>query len=121
LQKQLTDTLAAKFEDLGIDTSQTITLGRDSDGNVVVKSDTTSDADKAAIEKLFANTPVLTEAFNTLADNSTTLKDATSQQTASLVRTNGYSAYLNQMTSDSTSSDYALSLLGNQSTSYFSS
>jgi len=120
LQKQLTKTLAAKFEDLGVDTSQNITLGRDSNGNVVVKSDSTSDSDKKKIEGLFADTPVLTEAFNTLADNSTTLKSMTSQQSTSLVRANGYSAYLTQLTSDSSSSDFYMSILGDASSSYFS-
>jgi hypothetical protein len=117
LQTQLTKTLAAKFEDLGVDTSQTITLGRDADGNVVVQGD---NADKDKIEQLFADTPALTEAFNTLADNSTTLKNMNSSQSASLVRTNGYAAYLNQLTNDSSSDDYLLSMLGDSSTSYFS-
>jgi hypothetical protein len=117
LQTQLTKTLAAKFEDLGVDTSQTITLGRDADGNVVVQG---NNADKAKIDKLFADTPALTEAFNTLADNSTTLRSMTSSQSASLVRTNGYAAYLNQLTGGSSSDDYLLSMLGDSSTSHFS-
>ena len=118
LQQQLTNTRAAKFEDLGIDTSQTITLTRDADGTVTVVGD---NADKDKIEKLFADTDVLTEAFNTLADNSTTLNSMTARQANSLLRTNGYAAYLNQLTSsDSDSSDFFMSLLGGVSTTYSS-
>uniref|UniRef100_I2PZ59 Uncharacterized protein n=1 Tax=Desulfovibrio sp. U5L TaxID=596152 RepID=I2PZ59_9BACT len=116
LQQQLTQTLAAKFTDLGIDTSQTITLGRDADGTVTVQND---HPDKDKIDKLFKDTPVLAQAFNTLADNSTTLKSMTAKQTNTMIRTNGYAAYLNQLTSDTSSSDYFLSLMGQQASSYF--
>jgi len=116
LQQQLTKTLASKFEELGVDTSHPITLGRSADGTVTVQND---HPDKAKIEKLFADTPVLTQAFNTLADNSKTLKSMTGQQASSMIRTNGYAAYLNQLSSDSSSSDYFLSLMGNQASSYF--
>jgi hypothetical protein len=116
LQQQLTQTLAAKFTDLGIDTSQTITLGRDADGTVTVQND---HPDKDKIDKLFKDTPVLTQAFNTLADNSTTLKSMTARQTNAMIRTNGYAAYLNQLTSASSSGDYFLSLMGNQASAYF--
>lgn len=116
LQQQLTKTLAAKFDELGIDTTQTITLSRDSSGKVVVTND---HPDKEAIEDLFANTDVLTEAFNTLADNSTTLNSMSARQATSMVRTNGYAAYLNQLT-DSDSSDFFMSLLGDVSMTFMS-
>lgn len=116
LQQQLTETLASKFEELGIDTSQTITLGRDSAGNVVVTND---HPDKDAIETLFADTPVLTEAFNTLADNSTTLKEMTPSSAQSLVRANGYAAYLSQLQSSASTEDFFMSFLGDYSTTHF--
>ncbi len=116
LQQQLTKTLAAKFEELGIDTSQAITLGRNADGAVTVQND---HPDKEKIDQLFADTPVLTEAFNTLAENSATLKSMTSRQANAMIRTNGYAAYLNQLSSDATGSGYFLSLMGNQASAYF--
>jgi hypothetical protein len=123
LQQHLTSALATKFDEAGIDTSQTITLTRDADGNVVVAGD---NADKDAIEQIFADEPSLTEAFNTLADNSALAKSYTKSQTTSLVRTNGYSAYLQQLQDSSSSTDgtsasqFYLSLLSDYSTTYFS-
>jgi len=121
LQQHLTTALATKFAAAGIDVSQTITLTRDSDGNVQVVGD---NADKDAIEQIFSDSSTLTEAFNTLADNSTRAKSYTSAQTSSLVRANGYSAYLQQLSdtasSDSSSGDFFLSMLGNDSATYFS-
>lgn len=108
LQNQLTKTLAAKFEDLGIDASQAVTLTRDADGTVRVAGE---HPDKDAIEKLFADTPALTEAFNALADNSATLKTMTSRQASSLVRANGYAAYLQQMGSDASTGDFYMSYM----------
>jgi len=116
LQEQLTKTLAAKLEELDIDASETITLGRDAEGNIVVEGD---NINKKALEKLFRDTPVLTEAFNTLADNSTMLRTMTSQQAGSLVRTNGYSAYLQQLNSSTTSSSFYMSMLNGVSSTYF--
>lgn len=119
LQQQLTQTLASKFEEQGIDTSQTITLSQDADGKVVVTND---HPDKEKIESLFSKTSVLTEAFSALASNSASLKSLTSQQVSARVRTSGYAAYLNQLSqlSDSSSTgDFVMSLLGNASTTYF--
>ena len=116
LQQQLTSTLASKFEELGIDTSQPITLSLDADGKVTVTND---HPDKEAIEDLFADTDVLTQAFTTLADNSATLNSMTRQQANALVRSNGYAAYLNQLTSDSSSEDFYMSFLGDAATTYF--
>ncbi|EFL52886.1 conserved hypothetical protein [Solidesulfovibrio fructosivorans JJ]] len=113
LQQQLTNTLAAKFTELGVDTSQTITLSRDANGKVVVTND---HPDKEAIEKLFADTDVLTKAFGTLASNTTTLNSMSASQANSMLRTNGYAAYLNQLTSSGDSSDFYMSMLGNSST-----
>jgi hypothetical protein len=122
LQQHLTSALATKFAEAGIDTSQTITLSQDSDGNVVVMGD---NADKDAIEQIFTDSSSLTEAFSTLASNSSLAKSYTNAQTSSLVRTNGYSAYLQQMenstsSDSSSSSDFYLSMLGDYSTTYFS-
>ncbi len=117
LQDQLTKTLAAKFDELKIDTTDTITLKRDIEGNIVVDGD---NPNKDAIEKLFRDTPVLTQAYNTLADNSTMLKTMTSQQAGALMRTNGYSAYLQQLNSDSTSNSFNFSMLGGVSSIFFS-
>lgn len=119
LQQHLTSALATKFAEAGIDVSQPITLTRDSDGNVTVVGD---NPDKDAIEQIFADSPALAEAFNTLADNSSLAKSYTGSQTASLVRANGYSAYLQQLTDSSgsdASSSFYLSLLGSDSTTYF--
>lgn len=116
LQQQLTRTLAAKFEEAHIDTSQSITLGRAADGTVTVQND---HPDKEKIEKIFKDTPVLTQAFNTLADNSATLKSMTVKQTNSMIRTNGHAAYLNQLTSSATPGDYFLSLMGDKASAYF--
>ena len=117
LQTQLTKTLSAKFEELGIDTSKAITLTSGADGTVQVSGD---HPDKEAIEKLFADTPVLTQAFNSLAKNSATLQSMTARQSASLVRTKGYSAYLTQLNSTSSSSDdfYLNYMNGMTSTSF---
>ena len=109
LQQQLTQTLAGKFEELGIDTSQTITLKLGSDGKVTVAND---HPDKDAIESLFAKTDVLTQAFTALAQNSASLQNMTASQANSRLRTNGYAAYLNQLNSDVSSSDFAMSFLG---------
>jgi len=120
LQQHLTSALATKFAKAGIDVSQPITLTRDSDGNVTVVGD---NDDKDAIEQIFADSSTLTEAFNTLADNCTLAKSYTSNQTASLVRANGYSAYLQQLTDSSSSdssSNFFLSMLGKDSATYFS-
>lgn len=117
LQQQLTKTLAAKFGELGVDTSQTITLGRGADGSVVVEGD---HPDKAKIENLFKETPVLAQAFNTLADNSATLKSMTRGQATAMVRSNGYAAYLNQLTGGGASAgDFYMSLARNTSMVYF--
>ncbi|WP_428561764.1 MAG: hypothetical protein ACP59X_19670 [Solidesulfovibrio sp. DCME] len=119
LQQQLTQTLASKFEALGIDTSQTITLSQQADGKVVVTND---HPDKEKIESLFADTDVLSQAFSALAQNSASLKSLTSQQVSSRVRTSGYAAYLTQLSqlSDSSSTgDFVMSLLGDASTTYF--
>ena len=116
LQTQLTKTLASKFEELGIDTSQPITLTSDADGTVKVSGE---HPDKAAIEKLFADTPVLTEAFNSLAKNSAKLKSMSTQQAASLVRAKGYSAYLTQLNSTASSSDFYLSYMNGVSSTSF--
>lgn len=120
LQQQLTQTLASKFEELGVDTSQTITLAQNADGKVVVTND---HPDKEKIESLFADTDVLTQAFSTLAQNSASLKSLTSQQVSARVRTSGYAAYLSQLSqlSDASSTgDFVMSLLGDASTTYFS-
>lgn len=123
LQQHLTSALATKLSEAGIDVSQPITLTRDSDGNVQVVGDNDN---KDAIEQIFADSSTLTEAFNTLADNSTLAKSYSSSETASLVRTNGYSAYLQQLSdasstsSDSSTSNFFLSMLGNDSATYFS-
>ena len=117
LQDQLTKTLAAKFDELKIDTSDTIILKRDAEGNIVVDGDSPN---KDVIEKLFRDTPVLTQAFNTLADNSTMLKTMTSQQAGALMRTNGYSAYLQQLNSDSTANSFNFSMRGVVSSISFS-
>ncbi|MYL84610.1 hypothetical protein GTA51_15930 [Desulfovibrio aerotolerans] len=116
LQTQLTKTLSSKFEELGIDTSQTITLTSDADGTVKVSGD---HPDKEAIEKLFVDTPVLTEAFHSLAENSATLKSMTTRQAASLVRAKGYSAYLTQINSTASSSDFYLSYMNGMSSTSF--
>jgi len=116
LQQQLTKSLATAMTNLGIDTTQPITLSRDSSGNVVVDGD---NADKDKIEKMFKDNSTLTEAFNTLADNSTVLKNMTSQQAGALVRSNGYAAYLQQLTSDSSSSDFFMSVMSGVSSIYF--
>lgn len=60
MQDQLTKTLAAKFDELKIDTSDTIILKRDAEGNIIVDGD---NPNKDVIEKLFRDTPVLTQAF----------------------------------------------------------
>ena len=121
LQKHLTSALATKLEEAGIDVSQSITLTRDADGTVTVVGDC---EDKDAIEAIFAEESSLTEAFNTLADNSELARSYTKTQTSSLVRANGYSAYLDQLsnaTSDSeSSSSFYLSLLDGDSATYFS-
>ncbi|MEL7639929.1 MAG: hypothetical protein AAGU21_09825 [Solidesulfovibrio sp.] len=119
LQQQLTQTLAAKFGELGIDTSQTVTLSQDADGRVVVTND---HPDKEKIESLFADTAVLGQAFSALATNSASLRSMTSQQVSARVRTSGYAAYLTQLSqlSDSAASgDFVMSLLGDASTTYF--
>lgn len=122
LQQHLTSALATKFEEAGIDTSQPITLTLDDKGKVTVAGD---NADADAIEKIFTDNPALTEAFSTLSSNSTLAKSYTSTQTSSLVRSNGYAAYLNQLmngdsSSSSSSSNFYLSMLGNYATTYFS-
>ena len=116
LQTQLTKTLAAKFGELGIDTSKPITLTSDADGMVKVSGD---HPDKAKIEKLFADTPALTEAFNALAKNSASLQSMTARQSASLVRSNGYAAYLTQLNSSVSSGDFFLSYMGGVSSASF--
>lgn len=121
LQQHLTSALATKFEEAGIDTSQPITLTLDDSGKVTVSGD---NADADAIEQIFEDNPALTEAFTTLSTNSTLAKSYTSSQTASLVRSNGYAAYLQQLmdsdTSTTSSTNFYLSLLGGSSTTYFS-
>ncbi len=117
LQQQLTQTLASKFEEAGIDTSQTITLKQDSDGSVVVAND---HPDKEAIESLFADNDVFTQAFSLLAQNSATLKNMTAGQASARVRTSGYAAYLNQLNSDAEAGDFAMSLLGDSVATSFS-
>lgn len=109
LQQQLTQTLASKFDELGIDTSQAITLKLGSDGKVTVAND---HPDKDAIESLFAKTDVLTQAFTALAQNSASLQNMTASQANARLRTNGYAAYLNQLNSDVSSSDFTMSFLG---------
>lgn len=116
LQSQLTKTLAAKFEELGIDVSQAVTLTRDADGAVTVSGD---HPDKAAIEKLFTDVPALTEAFTALAENTTTLKSMTSRQSSSMVRANGYAAYLQQMGSSATTGDFFMSYMNGAAATYF--
>ncbi|WP_300160705.1 hypothetical protein [Solidesulfovibrio sp.] len=117
LQQQLTQTLASKFEEAGIDTSQTITLKQDSDGKVVVAND---HPDKEAIESLFADNDVLTQAFSLLAQNSASLKNMTVSQANARIRTSGYAAYLNQLNSDAGAGDFAMSLLGDSVATSFS-
>lgn len=121
LQQHLTKALATKFEEAGIDTSKPITLTLDDDGKVIVAGD---HPDKDAIEKIFTDTPALAEAFTSLSDNSTLAKSYTNSQTASLVRSNGYAAYLQQiLSSDSgtnSPSNFYLSLLGGNTATYFS-
>ena len=117
LQQQLTQTLAGKFEELGIDTSQTITLKLGSDGKVTVAND---HPDKEAIESLFAKTDVLTQAFTALAQNSASLQNMTASQASARLRTNGYAAYLNQLNSDVSSSDFTMSFLGGLAATSFS-
>ncbi|HCR13474.1 hypothetical protein [Solidesulfovibrio sp.] len=109
LQHQLTQTLASKFDELGIDTSKPITLKLGSDGKVKVAND---HPDKDAIESLFAKTDVLTQAFTALAQNSASLQNMTASQASARLRTNGYAAYLNQLNSDVSSSDFTMSFLG---------
>lgn len=121
LQQHLTSALATKFEEAGIDTSTPITLTLDDNGKVTVTGD---NADADAIEKIFEDEPALTEAFTTLADNSALAKSYTRSQTASLVRSNGYAAYLQQMESSSgttstSSGNFYLSLLGDTAATYF--
>ena len=121
LQQHLTSALATKFEEAGIDTSTPITLTLDDNGKVTVAGD---NADADAIEKIFEDEPALTEAFTTLADNSALAKSYTRSQTASLVRSNGYAAYLQQMESSSgttstSSGNFYLSLLGDTAATYF--
>lgn len=115
LQTQFTKTLAAKFDELGIDVSQPITLTRTSDGTVTVAGD---HPDKDAIEKLFTDVPALTEAFNALADNSTKLASMTASQSASLVRANGYAAYLTQINSTASTSDFYYSYMDGTAATY---
>lgn len=122
LQQHLTSALATKLAEAGISVDQPITLTRDADGTVKVVGDC---ADKEAIEKIFADEPSLTEAFNTLADNSELARSYTKRQTTSLVRANGYAAYLDQLTgssgsSDTSSSEFYLSMLRGDSATYFS-
>ncbi len=121
LQQHLTSALATKLAEAGISVDQTITLTRDDDGTVQVVGDC---ADKEAIEKIFADESSLTEAFNSLADNSELARSYTKSQTSSLVRTNGYAAYLDQFSSssgssDTSSSDFYYSLLNGDSATYF--
>ncbi len=115
LQDHLTAALSKKFDELGIDASQTITLGRDSQGKVTVQGD---HPDKDKIEQLFADEPVLAKAFNALADGSLKAKSITSRQAVSLARTNGYSAYLQALGDDSATGDFYLSLMGQASSTY---
>ena len=117
LQTQFTKTLAAKFEEQGIDVSQPVTLTRTTDGIVTVAGE---HPDKEAIEQLFADVPALTEAFNALADSSTQAASMTASQSASLVRANGYAAYLTQMSSTASTSDFYYSYMEGASTTYFS-
>ncbi|MHC1791588.1 hypothetical protein [Solidesulfovibrio sp.] len=116
LQSQLTKTLAAKFEELGIDVSQSVTLTRDADGAVKVSGD---HPDKDAIEQLFTDVPALTEAFAALAENTTTLKSMTSRQASSMVRANGYAAYLQQMGSSATTGDFFMSYMNGAAVTSF--
>lgn len=117
LQQQLTQTLASKFDELGIDTSKPITLKLGSDGKVKVAND---HPDKEAIESLFAKTDVLTQAFTALAQNSASLQNMTASQASARLRTNGYAAYLNQLNSDVSSSDFTMSFLGGLAATSFS-
>jgi hypothetical protein len=117
LQQQLTQTLASKFDELGIDTSKPITLKLGSDGKVQVAND---HPDKEAIESLFAKTDVLTQAFTALAQNSASLQNMTASQASARLRTNGYAAYLNQLNSDVSSSDFTMSFLGGLAATSFS-
>jgi hypothetical protein len=116
LQSQFTKTLAAKLEERGIDVSQPVTLTQGADGKVTVAGE---HPDKEAIEKLFTDTPALGEAFALLAEKNTTLASMTTRQSASLVRTNGYSAYLKQMASTASSGDFFYSYMNGASSTYF--
>ena len=116
LQTQLTKTLAAKFEELDIDVSRPITLTQGADGKVTVSGD---HPDKAAIEKLFTDVPTLTEAFTALSKTSSDLASMTSSQSASLVRTNGYAAYLKQIQSSASSGSFFYSYMDGAASTYF--
>ncbi|EKO38234.1 MAG: hypothetical protein B193_3071 [Solidesulfovibrio magneticus str. Maddingley MBC34] len=116
LQTQFTKTLAAKFEELGIDVSRPITLTQGADGKVTVAGD---HPDKEAIEKLFTDVPTLSEAFTALSKTSSDLAAMTSNQSASLVRTNGYAAYLKQIQSTASSGDFFYSYMDGAASTYF--
>lgn len=116
LQTQFTKTLAAKFEELDIDVSSPVTLTQGADGKVTVSGD---HADKEAIEQLFADTPALTEAFSALSEKSSSLASMTSSQSASLVRTNGYAAYLKQIQSTASTGSFFYTYMDGAASTYF--
>ncbi len=117
LQKHFLGALNAKLEDAGIDTSKRITLARDENGKVTVAND---HPDKEEIEKIFEDTPVLTQAFNSLAEQSELARKIKGTASVTFARMGGLSTYMNSLGSNSNSNEsFFLSLAQGAASSYF--
>jgi len=117
LQEHFLGALNAKLEEAGIDTSQRITLARDADGKVIVAND---HPDKEEIEQLFEDTPVLTQAFNSLAEQSELARKIKGTASVTFARLGGLSAYMDSISSNANENEsFFLSLAQGAASSYF--
>ncbi|NDY58054.1 hypothetical protein G3N56_15065 [Desulfovibrio sulfodismutans] len=120
LQEHFLGALNTKLEEAGIDTDTPITLKRNADGSIEVAGD---HPDKEAIEALFAEEPVLGEAFNAIADQSELARKIKAERNVTFSRSGGMAAYVNaSLTSSSSDTDsFFASMLGDSLSTWFDS
>ncbi|MEF3697805.1 hypothetical protein [Desulfolutivibrio sp.] len=120
LQEHFLGALNTKLEEAGIDTEIPITLKRNADGSIEVAGD---HPDKEAIEALFTEEPVLSEAFNAIADQSELARKIKADRSVAFARSGGLAAYTStSLTSSSSDTEsFFASMLGDSLSTWFDS
>ncbi len=118
IEEQFLSALSEKLEEAGVDTSMAITLTRNADGTIEVAND---HPDKETIEAIFEEEPVLTQAFDAIADQSELARKIKAERNVMFSRAGGFAAYSNCLDSGSSTEvdSYFLSFLGDNVSTWF--